>query len=65
MYICPRSSATGDSGHFNLPAQQAVFEAGVAVYTGHGTVDGIRGNHVLLAAPYTITKEQLETIVKW
>ena len=53
-----------DSGlGFGGKVQQAAFDAGVAVYPGHGTVDGIRGDHVLIAPPYTVTEEELETIV--
>jgi adenosylmethionine-8-amino-7-oxononanoate aminotransferase len=49
---------------FGLKVQQAAFESGVAIYPGAGTVDGLRGDHVLLAPPYTVSEEQIETIVK-
>lgn len=48
---------------FGLRVQAAAFELGVAVYPGAGTVDGRKGDHVLLAPPYTVTEEQLERIV--
>lgn len=58
------SKATFDPAvGFGLRVQQAAFEAGVAIYPGSGTVDGKRGDHVLLAPPYTVTEEQLETTV--
>lgn len=60
-----RTKQTFDpKGGFGLKVQQAAFEGGVAIYPGAGTVDGLKGDHVLLAPPYTVTEEQLETIVK-
>ncbi|PGH21450.1 hypothetical protein AJ80_03241 [Polytolypa hystricis UAMH7299] len=35
-----------------------------SLYAGGGSVDGVRGDHVLLAPPYTVTKEEIETIVQ-
>ena len=32
-------------------------------YTGGGTIEGIRGNHVLLAPAYTIDEEFIDQIV--
>lgn len=49
---------------FGAKVQQAAFESGVAVYPGTGTVDGVRGDHVLLAPPYTVTEDELRTICK-
>ncbi len=34
--------------------KQAAMEAGLLVYAMPGTIDGERGNHILLAPPYTI-----------
>lgn len=48
---------------FGLRVQAAAFDRGVAVYPGAGTIDGLKGDHVLLAPPYTVTEEQLERIV--
>ena len=48
---------------FGLRVQRKAFELGVAVYPGVATVDGVRGDHVLIAPPYTIGEEELETIV--
>jgi adenosylmethionine-8-amino-7-oxononanoate aminotransferase len=52
------------------PAQQLsvrvkaeAFERGLLVYPGSGTVDGRRGDHVLLAPPYNVTNSELDTIV--
>lgn len=47
---------------FGLRIQERAFEKGVALYPGAGTVDGKRGDHVLLAPPFTTTEEQLRKI---
>ncbi|WP_372617233.1 aspartate aminotransferase family protein [Falsiroseomonas sp.] len=39
------------------------YERGLACYPMGGTLDGRRGNHVILAPPYIVTAEQVETIV--
>jgi adenosylmethionine-8-amino-7-oxononanoate aminotransferase len=33
-------------------------------YPGGGTIDGTRGDHVLLAPPYVVTDSELELIVE-
>jgi hypothetical protein len=40
------------------------FERGLLVYPGTGTSDGQRGDHVLLAPPYTVTNADLDVIVE-
>ena len=35
----------------------------VSFYGCTGTVDGIRGDHVVLAPPYIVTKEEIDTLV--
>lgn len=37
---------------------------GITLYPGSGTMDGRSGDHVLLAPPYNITREDVEQIVK-
>lgn len=49
---------------FGYRVQKATFDAGVAVYPGACTVDGVVGDHVLLAPPYNITEEQLLVVVE-
>lgn len=49
---------------FGMRVQQAAFRRGVAVYPGAGTADGVRGDHVLLAPPYTVTEDQLAAICR-
>jgi adenosylmethionine-8-amino-7-oxononanoate aminotransferase len=39
------------------------FEKGLITYPGGGGADGIRGDHLLLAPPFIITKEQIERLV--
>lgn len=49
---------------FGGKVTQTSFEKGVAVYPGSGTVDGLKGDHVLLAPPYTVSEEELVTICR-
>lgn len=44
---------------FGSRVQLAAFDLGVAVYPGAGTVDGLKGDHVLVAPPYTVSDEEL------
>ena len=48
---------------FGLRVQKKAFEFGVAVYPGAATVDGVKGDNVLIAPPYTVKREELEEIV--
>lgn len=36
---------------------------GISLYAARGTLDGIRGDHVLLAPPYNVSKEEVDFIV--
>ena len=36
---------------------------GISIYAASGTMDGTRGDHVILAPPYIITKEEADIIV--
>lgn len=49
---------------FGHRVQKKAFDLGVAIYPGAGTVDGVRGDHVLIAPPYTITETELRKIVE-
>ncbi|CAG9944146.1 unnamed protein product [Clonostachys rosea f. rosea IK726] len=49
---------------FGVQVQQEAFRRGVAVYPGSGTVDGMKGDHVLLAPPYTAKLDELTLICK-
>lgn len=42
--------------------QKEAMARGVMVYPGQGCVDGVRGDHVLLAPSYTSTEEEIDLI---
>jgi len=48
---------------FNKKFKQNAIEAGLICYPMGGTIDGQRGDHVLLAPPYIIEDEHIEEIV--
>ncbi|MGI9465364.1 MAG: aminotransferase class III-fold pyridoxal phosphate-dependent enzyme, partial [Aestuariivirgaceae bacterium] len=43
--------------------KKAAFDAGLICYPMGGTVDGLRGDHVLLAPPFIIEHEQIDELV--
>ena len=47
----------------NHRIKAAAFESGLACYPAGGTVDGRRGDHVLLAPPYVATSDDIDMIV--
>ena len=49
---------------FGYRVQRKAFDLGVAIYPGAATVDGVRGDHVLLAPPYTVTEADLRHVVQ-
>ena len=42
----------------------AAMREGLICYPGGGTVDGVEGDHVLLAPPFIITLDELDELVK-
>ncbi|EEA24965.1 aminotransferase, putative [Talaromyces marneffei ATCC 18224] len=48
---------------FAARLQKEAFELGVAIYPGAGTIDGVNGDHVLIAPPLTVTSEELCVII--
>ena len=50
--------------NFGPRFQERVFEKGVAIYPGMGTVDGRKGDHVIVSPAYTVTDDELKTILK-
>lgn len=42
---------------------QEAMSRGLLVYPGAGTVDGVAGEHILLAPPFIVTHEEIDTIV--
>ena len=49
--------------HFADSVCTRCMETGVLFYPGHGSVDGVRGDHLMVAPPYVVTEEQIEIIV--
>ncbi|MDA9509529.1 hypothetical protein XI09_33820 [Bradyrhizobium sp. CCBAU 11386] len=47
----------------NQKIKAEAFANGLGCYPGGGTVDGIRGDHVLLAPPYIASTEEIDLIV--
>jgi adenosylmethionine-8-amino-7-oxononanoate aminotransferase len=47
----------------NAKIKKAAMDLGLMVYPMGGTVDGVSGDHVLVAPPFIVTEEQIETIV--
>ena len=59
------SKATYDPAlQLGARVKAAAFERGMLVYPGSGTVDGVRGDHVLLAPPYNVTDGEIDVIVE-
>jgi adenosylmethionine-8-amino-7-oxononanoate aminotransferase len=44
--------------------RQAAMDEGLVCYPGGGTVDGKRGDHILLAPPFIISEEELGVLVE-
>ncbi|TVY67524.1 putative aminotransferase [Lachnellula suecica] len=49
--------------NFGYRVQRKAFKAGLAVYMGAGTIDGKRGDHIILAPPFTISHQEVENMV--
>ncbi|KAJ6160335.1 hypothetical protein N7470_003731 [Penicillium chermesinum] len=43
--------------------QEKGLQHGVSLYSSPGTVDGIRGDHVIIAPPFIVSKEEIDIIV--
>jgi adenosylmethionine-8-amino-7-oxononanoate aminotransferase len=48
----------------NAVVKREAMARGLMVYPMGGTVDGIRGDHVLLAPPFIVNREQVDAIVE-
>jgi len=49
--------------HFADRVCNRCMELGVLLYPGHGSVDGRRGDHLMVAPPYIVTEEQIDLVV--
>jgi adenosylmethionine-8-amino-7-oxononanoate aminotransferase len=47
----------------NARVKKEAFARGLACYPGGGTVDGARGDHVMLAPPYIVSAAEIDLIV--
>lgn len=53
-----------DPAHkINIKIKKFAMEEGMVCYPGGGTVDGVRGDHVLLAPPFIIDQSHVDEIV--
>ncbi len=48
----------------NARIKAAAMERGLMVYPMGGTIDGVHGDHVLLAPPFIVTRDDINTIVE-
>jgi len=51
------------SAQFSDRLKGEALKLGLAIYPNGGTVDGSRGDHVIIAPPYNINEQQISTIV--
>jgi adenosylmethionine-8-amino-7-oxononanoate aminotransferase len=49
---------------FSRRVADLAFERGVIFYPGAGSVDGVQGDHILVAPPFVITEEEIDEVVK-
>ena len=48
----------------NIKVANQAFDRGLITYPGNGGVDGIHGDHILLAPPFIISKAQIDDMVE-
>ena len=59
-----KTKAAFDPGlGINTAFKKAAFEAGLICYPAGGTIDGKRGDHVLLAPPFIIEDNHIDEIL--
>lgn len=51
------------SRHLHARIKAAAFDAGLICYPMGGTIDGVRGDHILLAPPFIISDAQIDELV--
>jgi adenosylmethionine-8-amino-7-oxononanoate aminotransferase len=52
------------ASRLNAKVKRAALDAGLMCYPMGGTIDGVRGDHVLLAPPFIVTDAELDRIVQ-
>ena len=60
--IVPRADGEGGLGTA-AKVKKAAFEAGLICYPMAGTIDGVKGDHILLAPPFIISEAQIDELV--
>jgi adenosylmethionine-8-amino-7-oxononanoate aminotransferase len=48
---------------FRMQEKALCSQYALSLYGSLGTVDGVRGDHVLLSPPFTVSKEEIDLIV--
>ncbi len=63
--VADRASKAPFDPAFKLHARvkAAALERGLACYPAGGTLDGVQGDHILLAPPYIVSPAEIDTIV--
>lgn len=49
--------------HFNRRVVKQCYKNGLLVYPGIGTIDGVKGDHIQVAPPLVVSKEEIDEIV--
>jgi len=49
--------------HINIKIKKITLNNGMICYPMGGTIDGEKGDHILLAPPFIVTKKDIDTIV--
>lgn len=64
--VCDRSTKQPFDPKLKLHAhiKREAMARGLMVYPMGGTIDGVRGDHVLLATPFIVDKTQIAAIVE-
>lgn len=64
--VADRTSRTpfDPARQLNARIKKEAFARGLACYPGGGTVDGARGDHVMLAPPYIVSAAEIDLIVE-
>lgn len=64
-FVADRDTAEPFAPSLELHARikSSAMERGLLIYAMGGTIDGRRGNHILLAPPYTVREQEVDEIV--
>ncbi len=52
------------AARFSRRVGDLAFERGVIVYPGAGSVDGVAGDHLLIAPPFVISEQQIDQVLE-